>query len=310
MYAQLPVRRESHARQPRITIRKLTHDYCEFVLSGTDISMANALRRTIIADVATIAIDLVEIENNTTVLADEFLAHRLGLIPLVSDLASRMKQPFEATGDENEITDVVLSLHVKCTQDATQYVTSNDFILDDLHDDVKPINYMAGPEGDKPVVIVKMRKGQELKLRAIARKGIGKDHAKWIPVATAVYHVMPEITINEALVDELTEAEREELSKSDPSGTFKYNQVTRRIEVDEAERYRYDGEVLIKAEELGKPGVIRVRQKQDEFIFRVESTGVLPAQEIIKQAVDLLLAKVDLLASHVKEAAERSAIMY
>lgn len=304
-YSAVPHRRENNARRPRVVVRKLTDDYCEFVLSGTDTSMANAIRRIIIADVPTIAIDLVEIENNTTVLNDEFLAHRLGLIPLKSDLAWRMKQPYEATGDEDEITDVVLSLNVKCTAEGTQFITSNDLVLDHNHTSVKPINYMGAPEDEKPIVIVKMRKGQELKLRAIARKGIGKDHAKWIPVATAVYHFMPEITINEALVDELTEAERDELAKSDPSETFKYNQVTRRIEVVDVERYRYDGEVLIKAEELGKPGVIRIRQKLDEFIFRVESTGVLSCQAIITQAIELLLSKIDLLSQTVKEAANQ-----
>jgi DNA-directed RNA polymerase II subunit RPB3 len=122
MYATLGARRDSYARQPRLEVRKLTPEYCEFVLSGSDPSMANALRRIIIAEVATVAIDLVEIENNTTVLNDEFLAHRLGLLPLKSDLASRMRQPFEATGDEQEIVDVVLTLDVRCTEPGTQVV--------------------------------------------------------------------------------------------------------------------------------------------------------------------------------------------
>lgn len=64
-------RRQSHARKAQIRIRKLTPMYCEFVLSHTDVSVANALRRVMIAEVPTIAIDLVEIENNTTVLNDE-----------------------------------------------------------------------------------------------------------------------------------------------------------------------------------------------------------------------------------------------
>lgn len=67
----------------------------EFVLSDTDPSMANALRRAMMSDVPTIAIDLVEIENNTTCLNDEFIAHRLGLIPLVSDRVHDMKFPWE-----------------------------------------------------------------------------------------------------------------------------------------------------------------------------------------------------------------------
>ena len=66
-------------------IRHLERDSCEFVLSGTDPSVANALRRVILVEVPTIAVDLVEIENNTTALNDEFIAHRLGLIPLVSE---------------------------------------------------------------------------------------------------------------------------------------------------------------------------------------------------------------------------------
>ena len=78
----------SHKRSPRLEVRSLTPAAAEFVLRDTDPSVANALRRVMIAEVPTIAIDLVEIEANSTVLNDEFLAHRLGLIPLVSNAVS------------------------------------------------------------------------------------------------------------------------------------------------------------------------------------------------------------------------------
>lgn len=77
-------RHDAPISRPKITIRQLNRDHANFVLENVDLSFANSLRRIMMADIPTVAIDMVEIRNNTTVLPDEFLAHRLGMIPLLS----------------------------------------------------------------------------------------------------------------------------------------------------------------------------------------------------------------------------------
>ena len=69
---------------PTVKILNIDLNTIQFQLLNTDITVANALRRIIISEVPTLAIDIVEIEENTSALHDEFLAHRCGLIPLVS----------------------------------------------------------------------------------------------------------------------------------------------------------------------------------------------------------------------------------
>ena len=54
----------------------------EFDLIGVDASLANAFRRILLAEIPTMAIEKVYVYNNTSVIQDEVLAHRLGLIPL------------------------------------------------------------------------------------------------------------------------------------------------------------------------------------------------------------------------------------
>lgn len=82
--ASYPAQHETFAADPKIQLRSLTDQRADFILSNVSLSFANALRRVIIAEVPTVAIDTVEIMNNTTVLPDEMLAHRLGMIPLIS----------------------------------------------------------------------------------------------------------------------------------------------------------------------------------------------------------------------------------
>ncbi|QCD82903.1 DNA-directed RNA polymerases II, IV and V subunit 3-like [Vigna unguiculata] len=289
----------SYARMPRVKIRELKDDYAKFELRDTDASIANALRRVMIAEVPTIAIDLVEIEVNSSVLNDEFIAHRLGLIPLTSERAMSMRFSRDCDacdGDgQCEFCSVEFHLRVKCMTDQTLDVSSKDLYSSDPS--VVPVDFSDPASSDssesRGVIIVKLRRGQELRLRAIARKGIGKDHAKWSPAATVTFMYEPEIHINEDLMETLTLEEKREWVDSSPTRVFEIDPVTQQVMVVDAEAYSYDDEVLKKAEAMGKPGLVEIIARQDSFIFTVESTGAIKTSQLVLNAIEILKQKLD-----------------
>ena len=187
----------SGVRNPIVSIGQLTEESVTFTLEQTDASVANALRRVMIAEVPTMAFDKIEIYANSTVLFDEFLSHRIGLVPLTSEYAhagevsTMPKSHFQYNRDCNceqscPRCTVHFKLHVKCESEDTQYVTTAD--LKSEEPGRCDIAVPLGDDGEKQhILLVKMRKGQELHLRASAQKGIGKEHAKWSPCCTAVF---------------------------------------------------------------------------------------------------------------------------
>lgn len=171
--------------------------------------MANTLRRVMLAEVPTMCIDIVEYEENTSVLTDEFLAHRLGaathstrntcithspctgLIPLRSTRKMSHWQYNHACADCDNYCDKCSALFsLDCSFEslaAKRNISPNDVVhltvtSADLHchsEYVSPCHYsgerdrMENREG-AGIAIVTLGPGQQLKFQAIARKGIAK----------------------------------------------------------------------------------------------------------------------------------------
>jgi len=262
--------------------------FIKFELSNTDISVANALRRIMIAEVATMAMDLVEIEENTSVLNDEFIAHRLGLVPLISSRVNEFNFTRECHCTMHCVNcSATLTLNVTCTTDAMDVT---DLML---HSEDPRVDHLTKEgSGDKGILIVKLRKGQSIKLKAVAKKGIGKEHAKWSPCSAVSYQFLPEIRLNQNRISELSEEAKQEWVNSCPTKVYKYNQEEEKVEVEDALRCMFCNECKIKANDLQKPDMVNIGMKNDKFIFHVETTGSLPPEDIVLASLSGLKLKL------------------
>ena len=139
-------------------------------LKGVPLQYANALRRVCLNGVPVFAIDTVDIIENTSVLPDEGLAHRLGLIPLKTDL-KRYNEPSKCDCESESGCSnckVLLVLDSGESQE-TRSVLSSELSSED--DEVKPVS--------EKIPIVQLAPGQKIKIECYARLGRGTEHAKW-----------------------------------------------------------------------------------------------------------------------------------
>jgi len=129
-------------------------------IKGVPLQYANALRRICLNGVPIYAVESVDILENSSVLADEGVAHRIGLIPLKTDLS--------ASKDGNENDKIMLTLD-SGVSDETRTILSGELKSQD--------NSVVPTSNDIPIVT--LAPGQSIKFEAYARLGKGTEHARW-----------------------------------------------------------------------------------------------------------------------------------
>ena len=266
---------------------------------------------------------------NTSIIQDEVLAHRLGLIPLCGDREGLRwmkwyKKPTDddaGSGTPADYNTVVLRLDVECkwqdgglqravageTDPDKLYVGHNVYAKDIVFEPHGRQNdVFAHSEGKEirstnpDILIAKMRPGQSIALSMHAIKGIGQDHAKFSPVATASYRLMPTIDITKPIIG----ADAKKFARCFPRGVIKLDKVTSEDTQKHAELEGKEGEPKAVVENAMNDTVsreclrhpefkdkVKLGRIRDHFIFKVESTGQWESDELFLESVKLLKIK-------------------
>ncbi|MFT4310395.1 MAG: DNA-directed RNA polymerase subunit D [Candidatus Woesearchaeota archaeon] len=234
----------------KITPVSKQKDVITFSVSDVGVAYMNALRRSVIDYVPTLAIEDVHFSKNSSVLYDEVLAHRLGLLPILTEVGT---YSWRVEGESSLGSELHFTLDVKGPQ--TVYA-------DQLQSkDPKAVCAHA----KTPVVL--LLKDQEVKCEAIAVLGIGKDHAKWSP-GTMYYSYDAHITVNNKAKDLQTYIERF------PSKVVDNGKISKELIVKHG---------LVDACEDIYPEAVSVTYDSKVLHVTVESWGQLEAPVMVQQ---------------------------
>jgi DNA-directed RNA polymerase subunit D len=240
------------------------------IVRDADVTLMNALRRIALAEVPCMAIAEVVMIENSSILQDEMIAHRLGLVPLKTDLDTyNLPEECECQSEfgcgECRVT---LTLNAE-SNEGTRTVYSGELVSE--NPDIVPVS--------EKVPIMKLAKGQKLKLEAYARLGKGQIHAKWQPVCVCAYKYYPKI----------------ETPSKDCEDCAKCADICPR-KVLEMKGNKIDVRDLLACNLCmdcveacpKKDEGIKVAWVKNAYIMTLESTGALPPERVLQEATKIL----------------------
>lgn len=237
-----------------------------FLVKGSSAFFINTLRRVIIEEVPTLAIEDVEFKDNSSASYDEIIAHRLGLVPITTDLKS-YTLPRLCSCKGKGCAKCQLKMTLKVKGKANVYAS-----------DIKSKDPKCKPVYPK-MLIAKLLKGQDLELEATAVLGQGKKHIKWSP-GHVYYKSYPIININK---------DCEEAEKVCPVKVFDFKKDKLTVNPDNHLKCH----MCMACVDACPEGAVDVKESDTDFIISIESWGQLEPKEMVNKAIKIFQNKCD-----------------
>ena len=245
----------------KVQILKRSEMELEVLVEGIDAAFANALRRIMIGEVPTMCIEDVEVFENSSSLYDEMIAHRLGLIPLKTDLENYLLP--EECDCEGE----------GCSQCSLMFILDREGPGIVYSGDLQSEDPRIFPVSDD-IPIVELAEGERVRMECTARLGRGIEHAKWQPGVIS-YKNLYEVKVPESCDPSVAEkCKKGVLAVQD--GKVVVVDTTRCTLCRVCQRYCPE---------------IQIDIRPDVFIFKIESNGSLPADVIFLKGLEILESK-------------------
>ena len=255
-----------------IKVRENNEMVAVLEVSGVNASFLNSLRRTLLSQVPKLAIDDVTIYDNTSALFDEMVAHRLGLLPVPTDLNQfvRRNQCQTCNGEG-------------CSACTVLYTLSKEGPCMVLSGDLTPAADAKFRIVDQKVPIVKLLEGQRIMLEAGAVLGTGAEHAKWQAVTAVGYTEFPSVKIG----GNLSQAALERINRTAPPGAVAVEGATVRV-LDAIKATTF----LRSIKELHPDAPIELTHDKDRWVVTIETDGSLSPVVALRRAVSMMMEKL------------------
>lgn len=256
----------------KLDVVELTDTIGVFDVRGVTPSFLNAIRRTLLSQVPKLAIEDVTIYDNTSALFDEMLAHRLGLMPVPTDLNAFVPRSQCTCNGEG------------CPNCTVLYTLSKEGPCMVYSGDLVPAADAKFRIVDPKIPLVKLLEGQRVMLEAGAVLGTGIEHAKWQAVNAVGYTEYPAIKVHPGA---LPPAALEHIQKTAPPGAVAVEGGTLRV-LDPLKALSY----VRSVKDLHELQSVEVTFEPDRYVFRVETDGSLSPAVALRKAIFILMEKL------------------